>query len=102
MKGEFDGYIEHEEMEFKGFGVILLTKKNQLRELTMINDPMMEEEIDAYKARFAEDRKSTRLNSSHVAISYAVFCLKKKRNNKIKNWKRLSKKLVYNRRSSIK
>src|SRR5207253_10842048 len=27
------------------------------------------------------DRKSTRLNSSHVAISYAVFCLKKKRNS---------------------
>src|SRR5437870_9494467 len=26
----------------------------------------------------SEDRKSTRLNSSHVAISYAVFCLKKK------------------------
>src|SRR5690349_22489457 len=26
-----------------------------------------------------EDRKSTRLNSSHVEISYAVFCLKKKR-----------------------
>src|SRR5690349_22542068 len=26
----------------------------------------------------AEDRKSTRLNSSHVEISYAVFCLKKK------------------------
>src|SRR5690625_1466691 len=28
------------------------------------------------------DRKSTRLNSSHVAISYAVFCLKKKRTHK--------------------
>src|SRR5690625_2950582 len=28
------------------------------------------------------DRKSTRLNSSHVAISYAVFCLKKKNNTK--------------------
>src|SRR5699024_12309232 len=27
----------------------------------------------------SEDRKSTRLNSSHVSISYAVFCLKKKR-----------------------
>src|SRR5690625_5967921 len=27
----------------------------------------------------SEDRKSTRLNSSHVAISYAVFCLKKKK-----------------------
>src|SRR5437870_10234171 len=31
------------------------------------------------KADAAADRKSTRLNSSHVAISYAVFCLKKKR-----------------------
>src|SRR5690554_7423557 len=29
---------------------------------------------------WALDRKSTRLNSSHVRISYAVFCLKKKRN----------------------
>src|SRR5439155_20974522 len=28
------------------------------------------------------DRKSTRLNSSHVAISYAVFCLKKKKKNR--------------------
>src|SRR5690554_7486483 len=31
------------------------------------------------------DRKSTRLNSSHVRISYAVFCLKKKKKKKIKN-----------------
>src|SRR5690625_6954178 len=30
----------------------------------------------------ARDRKSTRLNSSHVAISYAVFCLKKKKQEK--------------------
>src|SRR5699024_12200693 len=29
--------------------------------------------------RVEQDRKSTRLNSSHVSISYAVFCLKKKR-----------------------
>src|SRR2546422_4594277 len=29
------------------------------------------------------DRKSTRLNSSHGYISYAVFCLKKKKNNKV-------------------
>src|SRR5207302_9137358 len=32
-----------------------------------------------------EDRKSTRLNSSHVKISYAVFCLKKKKKNKKNN-----------------
>src|SRR5437870_9140665 len=30
-------------------------------------------------SRNIQDRKSTRLNSSHVAISYAVFCLKKKK-----------------------
>src|SRR5438067_4801299 len=34
-------------------------------------------------ARDSKDRKSTRLNSSHVSISYAVFCLKKKK--KIQN-----------------
>src|SRR5207249_10501087 len=33
---------------------------------------------DTAKLRVGEDRKSTRLNSSHVSISYAVFCLKKK------------------------
>src|SRR3712207_7154562 len=32
-----------------------------------------------------QDRKSTRLNSSHANISYAVFCLKKKKKNKIEN-----------------
>src|SRR5437868_9420471 len=41
--------------------------------------------IQAHGARrasyLARDRKSTRLNSSHVSISYAVFCLKKKKNN---------------------
>src|SRR5438874_5997812 len=31
------------------------------------------------RGRRVEDRKSTRLNSSHVEISYAVFCLKKKK-----------------------
>src|SRR5438067_6567169 len=31
---------------------------------------------------FLTDRKSTRLNSSHVSISYAVFCLKKKKKKK--------------------
>ena len=30
---------------------------------------------------YGKDRKSTRLNSSHVKISYAVFCLKKKKKN---------------------
>src|SRR5687768_17639912 len=36
------------------------------------------------RAAVPRDRKSTRLNSSHGYISYAVFCLKKKKNNKTK------------------
>src|SRR5207253_5414355 len=43
--------------------------------------------IVAAIAEAAIDRKSTRLNSSHVAISYAVFCLKKKKKKKKKNIK---------------
>src|SRR5690348_17758562 len=38
------------------------------------------EEVDV---TFPVDRKSTRLNSSHPSISYAVFCLKKKKKNNI-------------------
>src|SRR2546422_6927271 len=37
------------------------------------------------------DRKSTRLNSSHGYISYAVFCLKKKKKNKTPNHDRLNR-----------
>src|SRR5438045_8366302 len=35
------------------------------------------------RARLTTDRKSTRLNSSHLGISYAVFCLKKKKNQRL-------------------
>src|SRR2546426_3799966 len=36
--------------------------------------------FESKPVRFDLDRKSTRLNSSHLVISYAVFCLKKKKN----------------------
>src|SRR2546430_10913712 len=38
------------------------------------------EPASAHRVRRRPDRKSTRLNSSHSQISYAVFCLKKKKN----------------------
>src|SRR5260221_9998995 len=38
--------------------------------------------FEGSKRRGSGDRKSTRLNSSHTVISYAVFCLKKKKKNK--------------------
>src|SRR3712207_7695901 len=37
--------------------------------------------LEAVQRHHPEDRKSTRLNSSHANISYAVFCLKKKKLN---------------------
>src|SRR5690625_7093020 len=39
------------------------------------------QEMTLMVRQLSPDRKSTRLNSSHVAISYAVFCLKKKKKN---------------------
>src|SRR5437763_11311240 len=38
--------------------------------------------FDHYAIKIGQDRKSTRLNSSHRCISYAVFCLKKKTKQK--------------------
>src|SRR5690606_11036703 len=51
-----------------------------IRNLQLILDHLNKFTLDIIKitGRDIEDRKSTRLNSSHVKISYAVFCLKKK------------------------
>src|SRR5256885_4047006 len=40
--------------------------------------------MNAKLHQIGTDRKSTRLNSSHLVISYAVFCLKKKKNNRLR------------------
>src|SRR5690606_40569981 len=42
----------------------------------------LERSVSAYAFERDPDRKSTRLNSSHVKISYAVFCLKKKKHKR--------------------
>src|SRR5690606_40357407 len=42
------------------------------------------EQLDLARVEVLRDRKSTRLDSSHVTISYAVFCLKKKKNKSTK------------------
>src|SRR5690625_6684045 len=49
--------------------------KQQIKE--MYEDPLVEDILKRHEQNLT-DRKSTRLNSSHVANSYAVFCLKKK------------------------
>src|SRR5438445_9271654 len=48
-----------------------------------------------------EDRKSTRLNSSHANISYAVFCLKKKKKKIRKKNKKNNRKRILNTYKSI-
>src|SRR5215208_4912633 len=90
------------ELEMTRFGVmkhlrvleeagLVVTKKQGREKLHFLNPVpirlMHDRWIDKYTERRVSaladlksqlDRKSTRLNSSHVAISYAVFCLKKK------------------------
>src|SRR5438874_5159196 len=48
-----------------------------------VHDRQRPREDLACKSGLSRDRKSTRLNSSHVEISYAVFCLKKKKKHSI-------------------
>src|SRR5437762_9522899 len=50
--------------------------------MTQINDVTRLQIVDGVAIVEFEDRKSTRLNSSHRCISYAVFCLKKKKKKK--------------------
>src|SRR5688572_32538975 len=69
---------------------------NQQSRWSYYPDTMVEEVVSEYRKRdlpldviyldidYMQDRKSTRLNSSHSQISYAVFCLKKKKKNKKK------------------
>src|SRR6266496_6112371 len=51
--------------------------------------------------RSGADRKSTRLNSSHVEISYAVFCLKKKKKKKKKSKKQKQQKKKKKKKNKI-
>src|SRR3712207_8716087 len=44
-------------------------------------DEGLRHRVDVVRRHAGRDRKSTRLNSSHANISYAVFCLKKKKEN---------------------
>src|SRR4051794_41562115 len=61
------------------YQVVLKPSPDDLQQLYL--GSLVEIGIDPLKhdIRFVEDRKSTRLNSSHPSISYAVFCLKKKK-----------------------
>src|SRR5699024_11700484 len=73
---DFKGYYYLEDMPLPNEDVIKksLLLINQAGETLLF--PLMD--ISIHEERLNIDRKSTRLNSSHVSISYAVFCLKTK------------------------
>src|SRR5690349_22842833 len=56
-----------------GKKIMSITRYDPFRDLKTLQD-----EVNRLFSTNFSDRKSTRLNSSHVEISYAVFCLKKK------------------------
>src|SRR2546430_11943520 len=61
-----------------------ITRQPDLGKTEILTDAALETVADGSEGGFArmavnQDRKSTRLNSSHSQISYAVFCLKKKK-----------------------
>src|SRR5690606_41367663 len=59
--------------------LLVLLRKWQQRAPQPVADALaLQQRLDRHRVGLhAQDRKSTRLNSSHVKISYAVFCLKK-------------------------
>src|SRR3712207_8284233 len=66
-------------------GALLIGRRMGFRELLIVREELASPDSPRNVARligqvaFITDRKSTRLNSSHANISYAVFCLKKKK-----------------------
>src|SRR5260221_10621135 len=63
----------------RGCGIVLESDLEHGRNLVAQVEIPMRRLADSDREQF-RDRKSTRLNSSHTVISYAVFCLKKKKN----------------------
>src|SRR5262245_62468654 len=64
------------------FGTLLKEISDHPRKVLAEDRPWFGRHQLKVSAPALEDRKSTRLNSSHLGISYAVFCLKKKKKNK--------------------
>src|SRR5690625_5733100 len=70
---------EQKELFMDNFKKVLTGQLDQkLFELKFQHDAEDNSQLILHQGLLSKDRKSTRLNSSHVAISYAVFCLKKK------------------------
>src|SRR5699024_8259368 len=74
-KAVYNNFYKNTKNNLKDVDVVYLTKNIPEEEKKKIYSLLTKKE----KQIFLSNRKSTRLNSSHVSISYAVFCLKKKK-----------------------
>src|SRR2546426_7582651 len=66
---------------FRSFGFLQFEHRARFRRIQQDCHPRDPRKCFFEKGQPFADRKSTRLNSSHLVISYAVFCLKKKKNS---------------------
>src|SRR3712207_8320229 len=63
----------------RGDARLLVDERALVRAHVLVERVLVLADDDPLRVHVGEDRKSTRLNSSHANISYAVFCLKKKK-----------------------
>src|SRR2546426_6302348 len=75
-----EGAYDYLAKPFRPDEVVLTLRKAEERERLRHTIATLRAQLDTTPVARALDRKSTRLNSSHLVISYAVFCLKKKKN----------------------
>src|SRR5690554_2283666 len=68
------------EMPLEQYAAVITLPTNFEADVFQKRHPEIRVDLNMANILNAKDRKSTRLNSSHVRISYAVFCLKKKKN----------------------
>src|SRR5690625_6002884 len=81
LEGKRTEDLNGKRIDMQGFGMLTLLfffERRLAREYET-----SAEHLTLFLLEMARDRKSTRLNSSHVAISYAVFCLKKKKKHTV-------------------
>src|SRR5438034_2433432 len=73
----------------EGYHVVIVGQRDHVEvrgltgDLDRFDVVLEDDDVLALEAHPRLDRKSTRLNSSHTVISYAVFCLKKKKNSRL-------------------
>src|SRR3712207_2338814 len=81
MQLSYQGWSIEQFAELSGQSMEEIRESRRDDALKMVKNTLVVEEVaEMEKVEVTQDRKSTRLNSSHANISYAVFCLKKKKN----------------------